>query len=285
MIYVSTGGEPKHSAIETALRYFKSGINYVELSGGAFSPTYEADLKALPNNMYLQVHNYYPPSKIPFVLNLASANPLVSKKSISHVRRAIRLAVMLDCPTYSFHAGFCIDPDVRELGNQLGRHSLLARDHALQLFGDRLADLAEEARREGVTLLVENNVINKKNLDIFEDDPLLLTHPDEISWFMERSPSNVGLLLDVGHLKVSATAKSFDMVQAHEKIKGWIKGYHFSENDGTADTNDPVTANSWFWKYIVRGLSYYSLEVYNQQISTLTDQVDLAQTMLFSTIN
>lgn len=280
MIFVSTGGERHQKATATALQYFDHGIHSVELSGGSYSPTCDADLAALPGGMHLQVHNYFPPPDLPFVFNLASINSEIAMQSVAHVRNAIRIAVMLCRPIYSFHAGFRIDPAVSELGARLGKHNLLTRDRALDMFGDRVSLLAEEARREGVTLLVENNVINKPSLETYGEDPLLLTTPDEIAFFMERAPSNVGLLLDVAHLKVSANTRSFDMVVAHERLKKWVKGYHLSDNAGLVDTNDPVSKSSWFWDHLVRGLNYYTLEVYRQPISKLVEQCTLTEKML-----
>jgi sugar phosphate isomerase/epimerase len=280
MIFLSTGGERHQKAAETALKYSEFGINCVELSGGAYSSTCELDLMALPSGIHLQVHNYFPPPELPFVFNLASNDPEIAARSVAHVRNAIRIAILLRRPIYSFHAGFRINPAVSELGVRLIRHNLLARNVALDIFGERVQTLAEEARREGVTLLVENNVINKLNFQMYGEDPLLLTDPDEIEFFMARVPSNVGLLLDVAHLKVSAKTKNFDIGSAHEKVKRWIKGYHLSDNDGDADTNDPVSEHSWFWNYLLKGLNYYSLEVYRQPMSRLSEQRALTETIL-----
>lgn len=283
MIFLSTGGEFQQTAVKTALHYFEHGVNCVELSGGLFSASCESELLAMPAGMHLQVHNYFPPPKLPFVFNLASTDSDITNRSISHVRQAIRYAAILNRPIYSFHAGFRIDPAVTELGAHLSKRNVISRDVALQVFGERVAKLAEEAKIEGVSLLVENNVINKKNFKVYGEDPLLLTHPDEIDWFMKRTPANVGLLIDVAHLKVSAHTLSFDMVDAHEKIKKWAKGYHLSDNDGSADTNDIVSEDSWFWEHVVRGLNYYSLEVYRQPISKLVEQSVFTETMLNET--
>lgn len=184
----------------------------------------------------------------------------------------MRLAVTIGRPIYSFHAGFRINPQVLELGKKLGRYDLMNRSIALELFGDRVATLAEEARREGVTLLIENNVINMTNLSIYGEDPLLLTHPDEIYNFMKKMPSNVRLLLDVAHLKVSAKSLKFDLIKAHETLKEWIEGYHLSDNAGDADSNEHVRSDSWFWKVLRPDLDYYSLEVYRTPTSSLVEQ-------------
>lgn len=280
MIFVSTGGIRHKSAAETAKEYFEHGILGVELSGGAFSSSYQKDLLALSQDLVMQVHNYFPPPKVPFVFNLASVDNLVASKSIEQVRTAIKLAVQLNNPVYSFHAGFRINPIVSELGSVLGRYSLTKREHALELFGERVCDLAEEARHEGVTLLIENNVLNQSNFSVYKEDPLLLTYPEEINNFMSTMPSNVGLLLDLAHLKVSSNTLNFNLKQAHIDLQKWIKGYHLSDNNGAADSNECITDVSWFWESLLSDLSYYSIEVYGQNAHALAGQVNLLQQKL-----
>ena len=272
MIFMSTGGLRNVTAAEAAMHFFRQGILGVELSSGAFSATYEADLMALPSELTLQLHNYFPPPAISFVLNLASTDLAIAEQSVQLVRTAIRLAVLLRRPVYSFHAGFRLNPRVGDLGKTLGRYDLVDREIALDQFEKRVVMLAEEARREGVTLLIENNVITMASLANYGEDPLLLTHPDEISSFMAKMPSNVGLLLDVAHLKVSARTHGFDLLQAHAKVEKWIKGYHLSDNDATSDSNEYVTSNSWFWEVLIPGLDYYSLEIYNATTASLVEQ-------------
>lgn len=278
MIFVSTGGQHLKTAAETAMDFYSHGITGVELSGGVFSATYEIDLMDLPKELTLQVHNYFPPPVDPFVLNLASNDAAIAEQSVRHVRTAMHLSVLLRRPVYSFHAGFRINPKVTDLGKKLGRYNLINRDIALELFGERVATLAEEARREGITLLIENNVLNMENLSTYGEDPLLLTHPDEIAGFMARMPSNVGLLLDVAHLKVSAKSLDFDLIHAHETLKNWIRGYHLSDNNGTADSNECVHSDSWFWEVLVPDLDYYSLEIYQTTIHNLVEQYSFVVT-------
>jgi sugar phosphate isomerase/epimerase len=192
----------------------------------------------------------------------------------------MRLALALERPVYSFHAGFRINPRVAELGQTISRHLLCDRDRALKQFGEKVLMVAEEARREGVKLLIENNVLNKVNLTIYGEDPLLLTHPDEIVMFMDEMPSNVRLLIDVAHLKVSAQTLDYDLVEAHDKVRPWINAYHLSDNDGTADTNEVVTTDSWFWNLIEPGLNYYSLEVYRLPTAELVNQYEFVKAKL-----
>lgn len=280
MIFVSTGGVRAKSAAETAQDFFRYGIPAVELSGGAHSTTQEADLLALRKDLVLQVHNYFPPPAQPFVFNLASSDADLTERSVEHVRSAMRLALALERPVYSFHAGFRINPLVSELGVRMERRKLCDRATALRQFGENVLLLAEEARLEGVTLLVENNVLSAANMATFGEDPLLLTQPDEISAFMGTMPANVGLLLDVAHLKVSARTLGFDLVSAHARVKPWIRGYHLSDNDGLTDSNHAVTADSWFWEVIEPGLDYYSLEVYRMPSVELARQYEFTKARL-----
>ncbi len=272
MIFLSTGGFRHQAASVTALNFFSSGINGVELSGGSFSETCQKDILGLSKKMALQLHNYFPPPEVPFVMNVASADDLVTKQSLLHIQNAILMTASLGLGTYSFHAGFRINPNVSELGSNLSRYTLLNRYSALSLFGERVLSLAEFARKHGVNLLIENNVINAKNLTVYGEDPLLFTEPDEINTFMSGMPSNVRLLLDVAHLKVSSFALGFDLLEAHQVLRKWIGGYHLSDNDGMFDSNQCIHDGSWFWEVLNPNLECYTLEVYGEPISVLVEQ-------------
>jgi sugar phosphate isomerase/epimerase len=192
----------------------------------------------------------------------------------------MNLAIDLKRPIYSFHAGFRINPRVTELGQTIKKTTLSDRYSALEIFGESISLLSEEARKKGVELLIENNVLNKRNMETFGEDPLLLTEPNEIISFFENIPSNIGLLMDVAHLKVSSNTLSFDKKNALNSLKKYIKGYHFSDNDGYKDSNGPISNDSWFWNEINKDLDYYSIEVYNVKTSVLFDQYKLVRDKL-----
>ena len=62
----------------------------------------------------------------------------------------------------------------------------------------------------------------------------------------ELAPLGVGLLLDTGHLTVSAHALQFSPIEFIDTMRYHIKAFQISENDGTADTHLPITSTSWF---------------------------------------
>jgi|LakMenEpi03Aug12_release.lakeMendotaPanAssembly.Ray.scaffolds.fasta_scaffold133543_2 sugar phosphate isomerase/epimerase len=280
MLYISTGGIKNNTAYETSLDFYNNGITFIELSGGSYSKTYRKDLIKLSAKINFQVHNYFPPPKDSFVFNLASTDSKLRKRSIRLAINSMSLAIDLHRPIYSFHAGFRMNPGVLELGKTITKTTLCKRDLALEIFGESVLFLSEEARKKGVKLLIENNVLDKRNLDIFGEDPLLLTCPQEINSFFQNMPSNIGLLMDVGHLKVSSNSLNFNKGEGLKSLKKYIKGYHLSDNDGIFDSNNKIHKDSWFWDFIDGNQDYYSIEVYRFQTNQLCEQYKLVKELL-----
>ena len=282
MIYISTGGMCCKTGFSSALDFFENGINAVELSGGLYSERTEQDLFNLPKELNLQIHNYFPPPIEPFVFNLASKNELIFAKSFKHVCSCIELASKLGLSKYSFHGGFRISPQPHQLGGELGVHELSLREEAFEVFENAVLKLSKIAKSKNIELLIENNVLTMANLELYGESPLLFCEPEEISSFMNKMPDNVGLLLDFGHLKVSALTLGFDPVNAHDKLQTWTKAYHLSDNNGKIDSNEPITRDSWFWSVINPALDYYSLEVYGVSFENLILQRELVNQRLKS---
>lgn len=282
MIFVSTGGIKETTAYNTALTFIENGISGIELSGGAYEEIIISKYQKLLESASFQVHNYFPPPKKPFVFNLASVNHQIAEKSISHAKNAIKLSSALARPIYSFHAGFLLDPKVSELGKPIDAPHINDRKVCLDLFLERIASLAEYASSNNVQLLIENNVISDTNIKRFGEDPLLMTAPKEAKFIMENTPSNVNMLLDVAHLKVSANSLGFDRHEMFSACDKWIKAYHFSDNDGKSDSNNRVDIDSWFWPYVKKNENYYTLEIYNSDIKELKQQVSITNEALCS---
>ncbi|MDP3517064.1 MAG: TIM barrel protein [Pseudohongiella sp.] len=277
MIYISTGGVGSQPAWQTSSRWFEDGIKNIELSGGAYDPDQLSQLKRLKCKINFQLHNYFPPQSIPFVFNLASLDYEVGKKSFQHVEKAMEWSIELDQPRFGFHAGFLIDPKVNELGQRIKSRDLFDRHEALSLFLERVNRLSEIASKLGVQLLIENNVLSANNYREFNANPFLMATPEECVEVMQQTPDNVGLLIDVAHLKVSAQSINFDPILMLSMCSGWIGGYHLSDNDGLSDSNDPITHESWFWPHIKRDIDYYTVEVYGLTPSQLCQQQLIVQ--------
>ena len=90
-----------------------------------------------------------------------------------------------------------------------------------------------------------------------------------------KTADNVGLLVDLAHLKVSSQSMGFCKYEFLEATNEHTYAYHLSDNDGITDSNLPVRADSWFWNYLRKDLDYYSLEVYRVTNKILQEQVAL----------
>ena len=263
-IYISTGGFKTSKADEVAANYLKNGINTIELSGTSYYPNLLNNLSNLKDKIDFQIHNYFPPRKVPFVLNVASEDKEISKLTLDHIDYALESCQRLNSKFYSFHAGFLCDIRISELGTRIKKKILQDRSKSIDLFLERILIISNKAKNLGIEIMIENNVLSKNNLIEFNANPLLMCDLDECDFIIKNSPQNIKLLLDVAHLKVSSNSLEFDPVYFLKNCDQIIGGYHLSDNDGFSDTNDPFTQSAWFWEYIKKDLKYYSIEVYNQ---------------------
>ena len=282
MIYVSTGGYRDKTADSVSVELSCAGIKAIELSGGVHSGTLLNDLQALAPNIDFQIHNYFPPPKDPFVLNLGSLDPQVGERSVAHVEQALEWCGTLGGDRYSFHAGFLLDPKVDELGKRIPSRSLFDRDKCIEVFVSRVTRLAEIAAKAGITLMIENNVLSAKNAQEFSSNPLLMCDPEGCLEVMGLLPAGVMQLVDVAHLKVSANSLNFDPARMFELCGDRIAGFHLSDNNGLEDSNRPFGEQAWFWPHLKSEVDYYSVEVYGCTADELLQQANLVQSKLQS---
>jgi len=270
MIYLSTGGFQNLTPQSVIQKFNEKGIKSIELSGGKYVDQKKI-IKFLKkrNDLNYSLHNYFPVPKKSFVINLASIEKKIFKKTFLNIKKSINISSKLNLKYFSFHAGFLFNPNIKDLGKKFTKVKLQNRKKSMKLFLNRVNLLAKGAKKNNVKILIENNVITKENYKRFNQDPLLLTHPKEIIDFFRKCHKNVGLLLDVGHLKVSAKTYGFDIFKAHEMLKPYIDGYHLSDNDGLKDSNDEFTKNSWFYNGLKKDVKYISIEVYSKNLKKL----------------
>lgn len=280
MIFLSTGGFKYKTAFETSILYLKNNIKNIELSGGIYSSKFSKEIKKLKKISNLRLHNYFPPPKKPIVLNLCSVKKENIKKTISHIKKGIVLAKKTNSKYFSFHAGFRFDPDISQLGKKMSKQKLLDKQTAYEIFKTRVLYLNKFAKQNNIQLLIENNVISQKNIKVFKKNPFLLTNPMEIKKFFTNLDPNIGLLLDVAHLKVSSKSERFNLKKAYFDIYPYVKAIHLSDNNGKEDSNSLIKNNSWFLKILKKNLDYYSIEVYVNDIKKLKNQIELVKKYL-----
>ncbi|MEQ9146872.1 MAG: TIM barrel protein [Cytophagales bacterium] len=222
-------------------------------------------------------HNYFPAPEVPFVLNLASANYKIRRQSIEHCKNGLWLAKKSNAPFFSAHAGFCIDPDPRELGKKINFDIIVNKEENKTLFLKSVIEILQQADLFGVDFLIENNVIASFNLTNQKGNPLLCCESKEIRWlFEEIKHKRLGLLLDTAHLKVSCKTLELDLIEEYNNISNLIRGLHHSDNDGLVDDNRHMLNDYWFLPYLKDVTDKVQvIEVKNIDNETIQQQVNL----------
>ena len=106
---------------------------------------------------------------------------------------------------------------------------------------DALNSVTQTAAALGLDVLVENNVCGPELVG-----KLLLQETDEfVALFEQIDAPNLGILLDTGHLNVSAHTLGFDRMGFVETLAPLVRALHVHDNDGTADQHQPVQPGSW----------------------------------------
>jgi sugar phosphate isomerase/epimerase len=231
------------------------GIDAVELS---VAESWSFDLlRREKARRRLLAHNYFPPPAEPFLLNLASQDPENLRRSIEHCHAALDLSAELGAPIYAAHGGFGVDLAPGILGNPEAQASLPESafrpyERIYATLVDAVRDLCSYAAARGVRFLIENNVLSPLN-GVAGRKLIPMAHPQELLRLVrDVNEPGFGLLIDVGHANVSATALDFDREDFFTTLEPHIAAFHLSDNDGIRDQNRPFDKNAWFMKHLAR---------------------------------
>lgn len=277
MIYISTGIFYNLTPQSAILKLSKVGVKFFELSGGKYFQQKKIIRFLKKKNFKYLLHNYFPVPKESFVINLSSNNKEIANKSIANIKKSLAISKQLNSNYFSCHAGFLFDPRIKDLGKKFEKVKLQNRKRSMNLLLSRINFLSQIAKKKNITILIENNVITKENYKKFNQDPFLLTHPQEIIKFFKKCNKNIKLLLDVGHLKVSSKTLGFDLLKGHEMLKPYIEAYHLSDNNGLKDSNNEFTKKAWFFRRLKKNVKYVTIEVYTKNLKKLCKLLSLIE--------
>jgi sugar phosphate isomerase/epimerase len=266
MIYISTSCV-KNTKIEDSVEELATnGFKNIELSGGTvYYEDFEDDLLELKDkyNLNYRCHNYFPPPKKHFVLNLASLNDETFQMSFDHLKKVIALSDRLGADKFAFHAGFFIDIKLNEIGKKLSRDNLFDEKEAVERFCNAYKIIKKQAKN--VSLFIENNVFSKTNADTYDgENPFMMTNFNEYKSLKEKIDFN--LLLDVAHLKVSAKTLGLNWEEEFENMMSVSSYIHVSDNDGFHDLNNQLTKSSSLLTMLERSDTRnkdFTLEIYD----------------------
>lgn len=278
-IYLSTvaaGGKPAAALAPLAA---DCGADGIELAS-SFPLDYDGTValrRAIPAKTGLLLHNYFPRPREEFVLNLGALSPELLGKSRELCRRAVDLAAEIGCPFYSVHSGFAFNASPTDLGRGLTHLQKWPLPQVKNMFIESLRELCGYARRKNVRVLIENNVLAPFNLvDGINELLLGVTEQDLSEIFSAVKMDNLGLLLDMGHLKVSAGTLGFSAERFISALTPHIEAAHLSDNDGLKDINMAFGSSAWFLPVLPRlNLKHLVIEVNPAPLGALKEMVCL----------
>ncbi len=235
-IFVSTSCLGGSRDLQEILKcYDACGIENMELSGGLnYADDLESSLKRYSHLNFI-IHNYFPPARAPFIMNLAAQDDSIREKSIELCKTAIDLCAHLKPRLYSFHPGFRVE---KTLGSsfEIDGRMLVSYEDAFCKFAKSVEEISEHAKSKGVNIALEN--LEHKN------DAYMMTRPEEFVRFLKIFPE-VGVLLDLGHLKIASRKLNFEPLNFLRVVRESIVEVHIHENNGAKDLHlEPINGNS-----------------------------------------
>jgi len=242
MIYISTSCVKKDRIKDSVIELANQGFHNIELSGGTnYYDNIEENLLALKKEFKLNYicHNYFPPPKEHFVVNLASLDKEVHQRTTNHLSNSIRLSESLGCDVFGFHAGFYLNIPISEIGKEIHKDVLFDKKTSFETFCSSYNELQNSSN---VKLYIENNVISHQNYTNFSDNFFMLTNKEEYLELKEKI--DFELLLDVAHLKVSCNSLNLNFEEELDFLINESSYVHISDNDSFADQNKPLFEHS-----------------------------------------
>lgn len=265
----------------------KEGISRVELSAPhKYQPVDEIRSilqERRAQGFEMTLHNYFPPQAEEFVLNIASEDDRVLELSRQLVDDSMILSDTAQSSVFGIHAGYLADAYADDKGHFHFEPIQTTYRQALERAAKFVNTVAEQHQGE-VALVLENlfPLSDKENVSLY-------CTMQQIEDLMSLVSERVGLLLDLGHLNVSAEYLRFNKYKFIERyltlFGSRLYEVHLSENNGQWDDHLPLQPDSWQYEMIQEietvkvnrnAERVYCLEARNTDgIQTLKDNLDL----------
>jgi sugar phosphate isomerase/epimerase len=251
-LYLSTTFVADQTSLIDALQLCKGNeISSVELgSNHPNEPDFEEIVRKFDFD-YL-VHNYFPIPRYSFVVNIASTDNTIYKRSLEHIKNAIDFCKDIGAKIYTIHPGFLTDPD--GLSQNEGNYDFQWNDKEIhiensQITFDRMLsaikEIVEYARKKKITIAIETEG------SVTHSRHLLMQRPEEYQDLFEYfSPGDLGINLNVGHLNLAATVFGFSRKEFVDLIADYVVAMELSHNNGVEDQHLPLVEEEWYWDTI-----------------------------------
>ena len=277
-IFVSTtflpDGRPLNEALE---RCSQQDIFSVEIGS---NHCYQENYNYLNDyNFDYLMHNYFPIPLESFVLNIASFDKNIRKRSIQHILSAIDFCKTYNSHLYTFHPGFLTDPigsNDSKINYDFMWDQTKLKDinyiKAKELMYDALDKIVKYSQKNKVKIAIETEG------SLAKKDHLLMQQPEEYVEFMTKfSNSDIGINLNIGHLNLASKAFNFSRSNFVSLVEKYIIALELSHNNRIEDQHLPLIKNEWYWSIINNPKFkdvYKILEFRNTEVSDIKKNIE-----------
>ncbi len=224
MIYISTNCLREKDSVfvrdvfKVLEIYKRIGVKNIELGSVHSGKTDVNGLRGYKkeNDANFIVHGFFPPAEKRFILNIASRKEAVLKKTLNFMKNSIDVCHEIGAALYSFHLGYTSEINLKfePIGKPYPYEVVFETAvHSIQLLADYACDY-------GIKIAVEN-------MNCLRDSVRFFCKKDEFErLFKEVNKTNVGLLLDTGHLHFASKVLKFNKDEFIKQLKSRIFEIH-----------------------------------------------------------
>ena len=236
--------------------------------------------RAAKQDIPLLAHNYFYPHNETLVVNLSDPDPVKRRISLDYAVAMIDYCAHNNIAAYSIHAGFACSFSLDHFSRRIALLPPIPLQDAYDFFVANLRILAEQAARHKIALLFENNVLTHENLLEGSNRHLLCVTSEDILYVLNRvGREDVQVLLDLGHLKVSAATLGLSAMDEARRLARFVGQVHIHDNDGEEDLHGPASRQSWFWRMPLPCGIPFTIEQPDEGRDAIMSQITLLQEM------
>lgn len=222
------------------------------------------------------VHNYFPPAIEELVINLASLDHDIRRRSVEHAQGCLRFAAELGAELYTVHPGFVVEPQATESTGRVFDFAYgddrTPDAEAFRLMTQSLDELLREASRLGVGLALETQG------SATQPDVSLMERIDDYERLFQVFPSGIGLNFNLAHTIFAAGFHGYSIDAFAARFGSRFVAMEISHNDGSADQHGTLESGSFALKWLAKYPNIPAiLEFRNVELAQLQASIALAR--------
>ena len=243
-----------HGTSSTDLNEVLSMVNGMDVDGVELGSThlYHPDiLKIVKENWkkHKVTHNFFPAAKDSnFVMNIASSDPVIRKKSLSHAKYCIEFSADIGSSVYTIHPGFTAMANVNKVDKKTYDFNFMEekvdRRVAFSHMVKSLDILVETAKKNGVKLAIETEgSLTKPGI-------LLMERIEECNELFSIFTESLYLNFNLAHTRFASVEHGYDIADFIKSFYSKIALVEISHNNGKIDQHLPLIDNSYVFDYL-----------------------------------